>query len=101
MASIVFDLCSAVLGFVASWVSIAGVSRGYSPDAVRRFFTAALLSLQRMGSRCMGFRHYGLWAQLPLGVRNLPGPEMEPWMLHWQAGSVTGPPGKSLASILE
>ena len=41
VASIVFDLCSAVLGFVASWVSIAGVSRGYSLHAVHGFFIAA------------------------------------------------------------
>ena len=58
--------------------SIVGVSRGYSLVTVHRFSIAVASLVAEMGSRCMGFSHYGLWAQLPLSMWNLPGPEIEP-----------------------
>ena len=45
--------------------SIVGVSRGYSLVTVHRFSIAVASLVAEMGSRCMGFSHYGLWAQLP------------------------------------
>ena len=51
--------------------SIVGVSRGYSLVTVHRFSIAVASLVAEMGSRCMGFSHYGLWAQLPLSMWNL------------------------------
>ena len=77
--------------------SIVGVSRGYSLVTVHRFSIAVASLVAEMGSRCMGFSHYGLWAQLPLSMWNLPGPEIEPMnaasagrLNHWTIRELPG-----------
>ena len=60
---------------------------GYSSLWCVCFSLQWLLWLWSTGCRCAGFRSYVAQAFLLQGVLNLPGPEIVPCPLHWQAGS--------------